>query len=63
MIGSLYGKAVQLWRRWALWYAYRKGAPKPPIPPNAVRKILIVCTGLIGDTIMGTPTMRAFRRL
>jgi len=63
MIGSLYGKAVQLWRRWALWYAHRRGAPKPPIPPNEVRKILIVCTGLIGDTIMGIPTMRAFRRL
>ena len=63
MIGSLYGKGVQLWRRWALWYAHRRGDPKPPIPPNAVRKILIVCTGLIGDTIMGIPTMRAFRRL
>ncbi len=63
MIGSLYGKAVQLWRRWALWYALRSRGAKPPIPPSEVRKILIVCTGLIGDTIMGIPTMRAFRRL
>ncbi len=63
MIGSLYGRAVQLWRRWALWYARQSRGAKPPIPPSEVRKILIVCTGLIGDTIMGIPTMRAFRRL
>lgn len=63
MVGSLYGKAVQLWRRWALWYARQSRGARPPIPPSEVRKILIVCTGLIGDTIMGIPTMQAFRRL
>jgi heptosyltransferase-1 len=68
MVGLLYGKIVQLWRKYALWYALnttkmRDKGSHSSILPQDIHRILIVCTGLIGDTIMGIPTMRAFRRL
>lgn len=45
------------------WSTPSPRAPLLPVEPEKVKKVLVVCTGLLGDSVMCTPTFAEIRRL
>ncbi len=53
---------------WRVWYAYQVGQARlslslrsPRTIPSPPQRFLLVCTGLVGDSVMTTPFLRQFR--
>jgi ADP-heptose:LPS heptosyltransferase len=63
----LYREYVWARRRWIAWTCRLRRRNARPVSgaraPVAARRVLVVCTGLIGDTVMSTPAMAEARRL
>jgi len=63
----VYESYVRLWRKWALWMSRRRPIDSAGAGNEnshfTFRKILVVCTGLIGDSILCTPAIKELRRL
>lgn len=49
--------------RFKTYYFFRKRRKAGDFNPKAIRRILVVCTGLIGDTVMCLPALAELRRL
>ena len=66
---GLRGAWPALYARYFAWRrkleAVRTRRPPPPAPfdPGGVRRALLICTGLVGDSVMCLPALRAARAL